>query len=155
MSIIGQVFTAILYKHNHSFKYLNDCLNFGAHEHQQILRILPGDDLPGSQPPIVAACLWVFLLLLWSSVSEKLLDWGEPGLMTWPSRKIQLFCLPKVLICFYSLFRVIIPVHCQLLSCQFCSIWLNKRPIHIRIHLATSISSQIINKPCMPHILVP
>ncbi len=63
-------------------------------------------------------------------------------------RIFHFFAFKKVSSCFRSMFRVIIHLHCEAASYQFCSIWLNvsREYSHKDLRIYTSISSYIINK---------
>lgn len=111
------------------------------------------------------ALYWSFLLLLlvygslcihfFIAVSEK---HGLSGLgqVNWlPIKEYAFICLEKLLSAFRSWLWVIINLHSELLSNQFCSISLNRENslVNAKIHPAASISCHIINKYVDPILL--
>lgn len=89
------------------------------------------------------------------AVSEK---HGLSGLgqVNWlPIKEYAFICLEKLLSAFRSWLWVIINLHSELLSNQFCSISLNRENslVNAKIHPAASISCHIINKYVDPILL--
>lgn len=107
------------------------------------LSFLPWDTLPG---PLLQ------LPSILSSITEKHALMGlNPvvDLATEECFKI-FFPIGKILGFFHSMFMVIVDLHCEVPSYQFCSTWLKLSKkwsrIHLRIHPAALISSHIIIK---------
>lgn len=105
--------------------------------------------------PSIAACLWVSLHSVFFAVSEKhgLLGLGQVNWL--PIKEYAFICLEKLLSAFRSWLWVIINLHSELLSNQFCSISLNRENslVNAKIHPAASISCHIINKYVDPILL--
>lgn len=128
----------------------NDLLKSTTHRHHQMLFFLPWDAL---QHLYCSCCQFRLCLYFgfsnWKACSVRLRsgDW----LGHW---NIPFLCLQKDFCLFLGVFCstiwVIIHMYCEALSNQLCSICLNLSrelsPLHLGIHPAASISSQLINK---------
>ncbi len=95
------------------------------------------------QPPWVAACLWVFLSLVLSSVAAKhaLLDWDQATDLVIEEYSISL----PFAVCLESLFIGTVKLR-PISFVAFGSMWAENSLKDLRIYPATSVSSFIVNK---------
>ncbi len=83
-----------------------------------------------------------------------MLDWIEIRRWTWPLKNIQFLCLQVILSCFRSMFRLIIHLHCEAASYQFCSIWLNASREYIALKctvLRSAVTPSMNSHTCPCH----
>ena len=107
------------------FFAVNYSLKSGRHRHHQTLGFIPGDALPGLY------CNSLQLLLVLGTFSLQfglqqvkcMLSRIQVRWLTWPLHNIPLIWLKTLFGCFSSMLRVIVHLHCEAPSDEFCSIW--------------------------------
>ncbi len=106
---------------------VNYSLKSGTHRHHQTLGFIPGDALPGLYCNRLQflLVLGAFSLQFCLQQVKCMLNRIQVRWLTWPLHNSPLLSLQKLFGCFCSMLWVIVHLHCEALSNEFWSIWLN------------------------------